>query len=428
MRKLIIDAGEQGTAKGDPSIPQGKCQEDVRALERFVVENDDLLALESSLGKFNIFDALRLARAEIRHSNFLAFILDPAESHGQGQVFLKAVIADLLKSAQGDRPLSPIELDGIDLRGVEIRREWERIDLLILCQTPPFVIAIENKIGAKEGHNQLDRYRKLVLAHFPQFKPLFVYLTPDGKSPSKAEWMPYRYGDLYRVLRRIRNTNENAIGRDVLVFLDHYLSLIGARFMNDPRIDELCRRIYKNHRQALDLIFDRVGGPASGVLREAEAVLADDARWHIFSRANQDIRFVPKSWLEWLPSLGSEEDPRSWIICRFRLWEGLVEFYVQVRDMEDKTKRNYIVDRLIAHLPALGLKKSKVKIGKAKSRLTRVSGSEALLRWDDDEPDSETVRVAVKKKLEHLQGHLDGITQTVKQVLGLNPTAASHTT
>ena len=54
------------------------------ALERFVVDNDDLLALESLIGRFNIFDALDIARVEIRHSNFLAFILDPAESHGQG--------------------------------------------------------------------------------------------------------------------------------------------------------------------------------------------------------------------------------------------------------------------------------------------------------------------------------------------------------
>ncbi len=54
-----------------------------------MVENDDLLTLESRIGRFNIFDALRIMDAEIRHSNFLAFILDPAESHGQGQLFLK---------------------------------------------------------------------------------------------------------------------------------------------------------------------------------------------------------------------------------------------------------------------------------------------------------------------------------------------------
>jgi hypothetical protein len=76
-------------------------------LESFIVENDDLLLLESGIGKFNIFDALGITRAEIRHSNFLVFILDPAESHGQGQLFLNALLMDLLKQAPPERrPLS----------------------------------------------------------------------------------------------------------------------------------------------------------------------------------------------------------------------------------------------------------------------------------------------------------------------------------
>src|SRR6266852_7115236 len=127
--------------QGSPGIQDAT---ELSALERFVVENDDLLALESLVGKFNIFDALEIARVEIRHSNFLAFILDPAESHGQGQLFLKAVLMDLLKKAKPERrPLSPIDLDGTDLRGVEVRREWKNIDLLIICQEPRFSVVIE---------------------------------------------------------------------------------------------------------------------------------------------------------------------------------------------------------------------------------------------------------------------------------------------
>jgi hypothetical protein len=44
---------------------------DLAALERFVVENDDLLQLESLIGRFNIFDALGITHREISHSNFL---------------------------------------------------------------------------------------------------------------------------------------------------------------------------------------------------------------------------------------------------------------------------------------------------------------------------------------------------------------------
>jgi hypothetical protein len=200
--------------------------EERAALEHFVIENDDLLMLESRLGKFNIFDALGITRAEIRHSNFFAFILDPAESHGQGQLFLKALLMDLLKQAPSEkRPLSPIELDGTDLRGVVVKREWKNIDLLIACKVPQFVIVIENKIRSQEHSGQLARYQRTMKEHYSDLRPLYVYLTLDGDEPSEDAWLPYTYADIFRVLQRIRDMHQNAIGDEVLVFLDHYLRM-----------------------------------------------------------------------------------------------------------------------------------------------------------------------------------------------------------
>src|SRR5262245_58098 len=135
----------------------------IAALERFVVENEDLPTLEVHIGKFNIFDAVGIARTEIRHSNFLAFLLDPAETHGHGQLFLNALLMDFLKRASPDlRPLSPIELDGTELREVTVQREWGRVDLLITASEPPLVVAVENKIGSSEHSDQLNRYEQLV--------------------------------------------------------------------------------------------------------------------------------------------------------------------------------------------------------------------------------------------------------------------------
>ena len=62
----------------------------------------------------------------------------------------------------GLRPLSPIELDGTDLRGVVVKREWEHIDLLITSRQPSFVVAIENKVDSIEQNGQLHKYEKIV--------------------------------------------------------------------------------------------------------------------------------------------------------------------------------------------------------------------------------------------------------------------------
>ena len=258
---------------------------DLQALERFVVDNDDLLALEERIGRFNIFDALRIVDREVKHSDFLAWLLDPNESHGQGGLFLRAILMDLFKTARETGfpcPVSPIELDCEDLRGVEIRREWRNIDLLISCNQPPFVVAIENKIYSGEHSNQLVRYREIIGTEFCGVPSLYAFLTIEGDEPSEDDWVPYSYGDLHRVLMRVRNANETSIGDDVLAFLDHYLRLIRGRLMDDPVITELCQRIYKNHRQALQLIYDHAGSPAVGLLGAIESMVAEHpGNWHV---------------------------------------------------------------------------------------------------------------------------------------------------
>lgn len=41
-----------------------------------LINSDDLKQLETLLAGFNIFEALRAVRQELRHSDFLAFLLD----------------------------------------------------------------------------------------------------------------------------------------------------------------------------------------------------------------------------------------------------------------------------------------------------------------------------------------------------------------
>jgi hypothetical protein len=386
------------------------------ALERFIVENEDLLTLESRIGRFNIFDALGITHVEIRHSNFLAFILDPAESHGQGQLFLKAILMDLLKHAPPElRPLSPIDLDGIDMRGVEVRREWKHIDLLIICKVPRFAVVIENKVRSREHSDQLARYQRTIAEHYADLPALHVYLTPDDDEPSEDSWVPYTYADIHRVFTRIRHTYQNAIGEDVRVFLDHYLHLLGTRFMNDEELDKLCRQIHKNHRQALELIWERVGTPESGVMGEVATVLENDHRWEIVWHAAKDINFIPKSWLDWSPPIGSEyRDTRVWLIVRFHLNDGQLNTWLSVQGIEDMALRSQIVETLLREVNKCGFKvqPAKKRIG---PRYTPVSAREPVLEWaEDDEPEAEEIGTVVKKKLDELYPRLEKLALVLK--------------
>jgi len=192
--------------------------------------------------------------------------------------------------------------------------------------------------------------------------------------------------------------------------------------MNNPQIDELCQRIYKNHRQALELIFERVGNPTSGILADAEDVLRKDPRWHVFYRTRNVVDFIPQAWLGWLGAWGLDrkDDPRSWFVLRFELYEGegKLDFYAEVRRISDVARRREIVGKLIEEGPNFGFRHSGREF---KDNYTRISGRERIIQWTNDEPEPEAIRTAVKKKLDELFPRLESVPRVVKPLLGAVP-------
>src|SRR5687767_11657164 len=111
--------------------------------------------LERRIAEFNILEALGVVRHELRHSDFLAFLLDPAGKHGMGDYFLKRFLQAVILSSVGSVssvpasggdlpdnhiqsadiavrvPISPVELDVWSLDNAQVYRELYHIDLLV---------------------------------------------------------------------------------------------------------------------------------------------------------------------------------------------------------------------------------------------------------------------------------------------------------
>ncbi len=134
--------------------------------------------------RFNVFDALWLERREIYHSRFIAYLLDPGSSHDQGTVFLDSFLtllgskcnalqaAGLHNSIKYHAP-RVIPESGADEHG--------RIDIVIYLRDA--IIAIENKVGAEEGDNQIPRYRNWLDKQIREQHKYLVFLTHDGRFP-----------------------------------------------------------------------------------------------------------------------------------------------------------------------------------------------------------------------------------------------------
>ncbi len=373
-------------------------ESDIRALERFVVENDDLLELEERIGRFNIFDALRIVNREVKHSDFLAWLLDPNESHGQGGLFLRAVLMDVLRrSVPAHRPkgLSPITLDGGELRGVAVDREWHHIDLVIRCDEPRFVIAVENKIRASEHSDQLERYKRIIRKQFGDVPRQFVFLTPEGTTPSDEDWTIYDYRSLRDVLRRVVDSNRTAIGDDVLTFLDHYLRLIGSRMMNDPNITELCREIYKTHRQAIDLIVEHAASVNIG-MDAVEKLISSHPHWCVTTRGKGSIGLhLAELSSNPLWNMNADGKSRPWINSYFEWWDNTVRWYFHVGPHDDLDLRRRVIEKLREHADRLKTKST----GKITNQWTTVANLK-VYGWKKQEPDAEKLIASVSRLLD----------------------------
>ncbi len=124
--------------------------------------------------RFNLFNFWY--PGENKLSQILAFFLDPKQTHGQGDVFLKIFLDEFgLKQFVNDT-------NNVSIKCEYAITDQRRIDILITFYSDGFAIGIENKFGAGDQENQLHDYAKYLKSRFN--KHVLFYLTPNGTEPS----------------------------------------------------------------------------------------------------------------------------------------------------------------------------------------------------------------------------------------------------
>lgn len=299
---------------------------DRQALEDLVVDNADLERLESLLGQFNIFEAVGMVRQELRHSDFLGFLLDPRQPHGLGDAFLRKFLQRALVATRGTPlPVSLIDLDVWGLDDVLVLREWNNIDLLLLSEENRLAVVIENKIGSGEHSGQLERYRCVTSQHYDGWALLALYLTPEGASPSETSYLPVGYRQVADLAEELAGARASVLGPDVLALLRHYVQMLRRHIVSDSEIDDLCRRIYQKHRRALDLIYERRPDLQTALSEFLRQLVTETDGFVLDYTSKAYITFAPAAWDALIPQVegGNNWSPKGRII---RFWfENLPE-------------------------------------------------------------------------------------------------------
>jgi hypothetical protein len=272
-------------------------QELANALEQLVLDNPELERLEAIVDTFNPFVAMRWTRQEVKHSTFLAWLLNPQETHGLGPYCLRAFLKKVARySSPSATTPSVIDIDSWNLDGAVVTAEWRGIDIFVQDDANRFVAVFENKIDSAEHSDQLVRYRADVEGHFPQHRKLFSYLTIEGDPPTDEGYIPIGYVEIAQFIQDTLTRRGEQIGPEVRSFLEQYAEMVRRDIVEDSEIQQLCEAICAKHQKALDLIFQHVPDRTAALSDVLQGVVGAKSGLIKDHSSKAYVRFIPESW------------------------------------------------------------------------------------------------------------------------------------
>ena len=264
--------------------------------------SDTYKDLSKYYAKKDFFRLIGRARKEDTHSNVLAWLLDPAESHGLGIYPLKRFLQLLVYArstfesnvAAKVKPINSLKADsaevetkivtnGFELFDVSVEREQAysndkdeangRPDIVISAslrdpiteETWPLKIIVENKVGAKETDKQTERYYSWAIENSETNDEIlgFVYLKPmsnaelnsaTGRACASDKFIQINYQYLSDMV--LVPSLENMMDGDSKVFLSNYIRCLGYPEFNADEKEKIIMAIGTEEKELLKNFWD----------------------------------------------------------------------------------------------------------------------------------------------------------------------------
>ena len=294
-------------------------------MEGLFVNNASLDRIKAYLNRFNPIRTMNMERMEIRHSAILAWLLDPAGTHGLGDSFLKSFLGEALRGRSGMGKPTALAISQSNLRDAEVRSEWQNIDIFILSPANRWAFIIENKFGSKQREGQLAGYAAKVRSIFGEQSALDVrgiFLTLQDEAPADESYVQIGYEAICEILPRMMKQYAHQLSPEVITFLIHYLDILKDETgMSEERTEmkRLARQLYRDHKKVLDFVIKHGAGSdfamAARMLfgedpKPFETVDIDNNKFVFSGLNNTQASFLPFAWYEQL-----SRDARVWSGC-----------------------------------------------------------------------------------------------------------------
>lgn len=405
-------------------------------MEALFVNNIKLDKISSRLNRFNPIKVMKMEQMEIRHSAILAWLLNPKETHGLEDKFLKSFLAESLRGESSRGQPTALDIARSEMQNVEIRCEWENIDILIIYPDNQWIFIIENKYKSKQHTNQLTRYKEKVRKIFPDIKNIHcIFLTLRDEEPEDADYLPIKYEVICDLLSVLIQKHANQLALEIKTFLHHYLETIEeatgmSKELGD--MERLAKELYREHKKVLDFVIEH--GSSSEFAIAAEMLFGEntsqfgvveiDAQSFIFSGLNNNtVSFLPESWYKVLGDSTWDGCENWWaelpLICWLRLLvgsedgKGTIRLYAEVGPISDHATRT----KLIQSIDQEARKSGKIRIafqkgaadeGRRYSRFFRKSSAVV-----NDTQDAEKLAETMKRLLADFRQEFDIVTSAL---------------
>lgn len=307
MMKMV---GQQVQHQQDrENVNMTEISEQKQQLEKLLL-SDDFIELAAMRDDFNIFNVLNLQNNEVKHSRFLGWLLTPTENHYLGDYFLieflKIALEEPAKYNLTKTTISDIifaNLIDADVILEKLTDKGRRMDIFIDSPSNKLVCIIENKIWSGEGCNQLEDYETYINSHeiYKNYKhKIFIFLTPNKDYDCTKLYKNYirlDYGKVAQAIENLLKHHGSILDNGVRAFIEDYKKMIERNIMGekDKAIVDLCRKIYRNNKNAIDLIVESVGCAQKDIDKILTQVIEEDFTLTLEPCEKGWIRFTPKS-------------------------------------------------------------------------------------------------------------------------------------
>ena len=213
-------------------------------------DSKEFSILNNHFNRFNPFKVLQVDKYEIRHSNVLAWLLDPKGNHSLGSFFINKILAKTFVNPANFEDEDKIsnydvlELSRKEFFDLTVHKEYstkngKRIDILAVSNHHKVAMIIENKYWSSESEGQLEAYINHVRDTYIGYQIIPIYLTLQNDEPTHEDYLMLGYEDILLILKNYFDVKADYVQADIRSFLFYYADVLENQLIQNKEMVDI---------------------------------------------------------------------------------------------------------------------------------------------------------------------------------------------